>query len=219
MKGLLTVLQKELLCLRGSDRGVFVFYVILIVSWSFLIANNHDTSIDAGALWFVFFSVVITANFSNTVFISERINGSLEILITSGLSRSSILFGKMVFILLMSLGIGAACMCLGAIWRSVLPDFRSGVPGLKDFLVFAASAFMNISCTAFLSVRMSNPRLLHFANLLLLGLIVGAHSILTLYLFLPEFILPCILLIIGVFFTFLAKKEFQGVRILQPVIF
>ncbi|NLE00348.1 MAG: ABC transporter permease subunit [Fibrobacter sp.] len=219
IKDLGALVRKEWLCFRGSDRGVFILYLILLLSWSFLIANGTDSPVNTGALWFIFFSVVITANFSNTVFISERVSGSLEILITSGFSRGGILFGKMIFVLLMSLAIGAACIGLGALWHSLIPEFYNRASGLGDFLVFATSSFMNIACSAFLSVRMSNPRLLHFANLFLLGLIIGAHSVLTQYFFLPDFVLPVILIFTGSIFTWLAYREFQGEKILQPVIF
>jgi hypothetical protein len=78
---------------------------------------------------------------------------------------------------------------------------------------------MNVAGSAFLSVRMTNPRLLHFANLFLLGGIVSLYAVLSSFYPIPEIILPLFLTVLGVLFSLLAKKEFNSERIIQPVIF
>ena len=219
MKGLLTVVKKEWMCFIGGDRGIFLLYGILILTWSFLLASGDDSTMRTGPLWLVFFSVVIAANFSNTVFISERITGALEILITSGLSRNAILFGKMAFIMGMSLMVGGACMLLGMLWCVLLFDTGYSFLTISDYLIFAASAFVNVSSSAFLSVRMANPRLLHFTNLFLLGGIVFVYTILSHFYPVPVGALLLVLSGFGSVCTILAQREFSSERILQPVLF
>ena len=88
MNQCLLVLRKEWLNFVCSDRSVFFIYLFLVAGWGMLLATmDHGGSIGS-PLWLVFFSVIIAANFSTTVFVSERMSGSLEILLTSGLSRS-----------------------------------------------------------------------------------------------------------------------------------
>jgi ABC-type Na+ efflux pump permease subunit len=218
MKGLKTIICKEWKCFIGSDRGVFILYAVLVLSWSFFLIGGSDSS-RAGPLWLVFFSVVVAANFSNTVFISERISGALEILITSGLSRNSILFGKMSFVMGMSLVIGGGCMGLACFWQHLMYDYEITTLRTLDFVTYAASAFLNTAGSAFLSVRMPNPRLLHLANLLLTGCVVVAYTVLSLYYPVPDFFLPLFLVLIGLVSSILAKNEFNSERVLQPVIF
>ncbi len=219
MKGLKTIISKEWKCFTGSDRGVFILYAVLVLSWSFFLAGDGDSSLRTGPLWLVFFSVVVAANFSNTVFISERISGALEILITSGISRNSILFGKMSFVMIMSLVIGTFCMGLASLWQYFIYDYDITVLQPIDFLIYAASAFVNTAFSAFFSVRMSNPKLLHLANLFLTGCIVTVYTIMSRYYSLPEFYLPLFLILAGTGSSILAKKEFNSERILQPVVF
>lgn len=219
MKGLKTVIYKEWKCFTGSDRGVFILYAVLVLSWSFFLVGGSDSSLRTGPLWLVFFSVVVAANFSNTVFISERISGALEILITSGLSRNSILFGKMSFVMGMSLVIGVGCMGLACLWQYLMYDNEITVLVPMDFITYAASAFINTAGSAFLSVRMPNPRLLHLANLFLTGCVIAIYTILSKYYPVPDFFFPLFLILAGLVSSILAKNEFNSERILQPVIF
>ena len=216
MRGIKSIFVKEWKCFTGSDRGLFLFYSVLIISWSLFLAFREKPSEVGGPWWLIFFSVVVTANFSSTVFISERINGALEILITSGFSRKTILIGKMVFILCMSVVMGIACLGLGTVFRN---SFNGGneVLSLMDFFAFIGAAFYNTAGAAFLSVRMSNPRLLHIANMLVLTVLVILYSVLSFYQHMPPYALVVALFVIGAFFTWLAIREFESERVLRPV--
>ncbi|MBN1307767.1 MAG: hypothetical protein JXA18_07615 [Chitinispirillaceae bacterium] len=218
MSGILTILRKEWRCFIGSDRGIFIIYAVLIVSWSLMLAAPSNTTVQAGPLWLVFFSVVISANFSNTVFIAERVNGILEILLTSGLSRRDILYGKMLFVFGMSVGIGLFCAAVTPLWRLALYKEAASTLTGETLLLYCAAVFMNTACSAYLSVRMGNPRLLHLANLLLLGLLVTLHFVVSYYFTVPPFILPLALLFIGALATAAARRLYESEKILQPVV-
>ncbi|NLG19182.1 MAG: ABC transporter permease subunit [Fibrobacter sp.] len=219
MKSVINVLRKEWLCFKGSDKGVFGLYLILILSWSLLLGTGgQETGIKTGPLWLIFFSVVVAANFSNTVFISERVTGSLEILITSGLSRNSILYGKMLFVSVMSIVIGGICLALGLLWSELIFKTGGGHADSVDFLIYACSVFVNVSNSAYLSVRIANPRLIHFANMFILAVIIFSYMALSSYFPVPPVYLILVLLFLGTVFTLLARREFNSERILQPVI-
>ncbi|MDO5576562.1 MAG: ABC transporter permease subunit [Fibrobacter sp.] len=213
--GLKTVFTKEWKAFAGSDHSTFILYIILVVSWSFLIVNS-DAQVNTGPLWLVFFSVIVAANFSNTVFISERVTGILEIFITSGISRDSILFGKMIFVFLMSSFMGILCILLGMLWQKSMPEFGVSSIGMYEIVIYLTSAVLNIGTSAFLSVKMANPRLLHFANILITAFVVVVYMIICQFLSLPEYLLPAVLVFTG---SLLARREFNSERILQPIIF
>jgi len=218
MAGIITILQKELASFIGSDKGVFGIYAIIVAVWSFMFLFGEDGV--GGQLWFVFFSVIVAANFSSTVFISERINGTLEILITSGLSRDAILFGKMIFIIFMTAVIGFSCAVLAGVLGVILPGIEGARAfGFYDATLYLSATFLNAASSAYFSVRLSNPRLLHFINIFMLGAIIIIYSAVSSFYTLHHYFLAAGFLLLSVLFTFLAKREFAGERIIQPVIF
>ena len=217
MNGINTILHKEFQSFVGSDKGVFLVYIIIVVAWSFMLVSGNGGA--AGQFWLVFFSVIVAANFSNTVFISERMSGSLEILITSGLSRNSILFGKMLFVIIMTAAIGLSCAVLSRLWGVLSVEFGAvEVLGVYDGMLFISATFLNAASSAYLSVRLSSPRLLHFINLFILGAIVAFYTVVSQLYFLHPSLLVVILLVTGSVFMFAARREFSGERIIQPVI-
>ncbi|KMQ53016.1 hypothetical protein CHISP_0237 [Chitinispirillum alkaliphilum] len=211
------MLRKEFKSFAGSDRGVFAVYAILIVVWSFLLASG-DSSLSGGPFLFIFFSAIITANFSNTVFISERMNGSLEILITSGLSRNSVLFGKLLFTVVMTTLIGLACAALSLLWSTLLIDYHFLSFRFSDLLLYTSATVLNAAGSAYFSVRLSSPRLLHFVNLFILGIIITLYSIISYFYSPGVWLLLLLLLLPALWFVLLAQKQFAGERIIQPVI-
>jgi ABC-type Na+ efflux pump permease subunit len=224
MTGIKAVIKKELKNFSGSGHGIFVMYAVITVLWSFMLTPAAAAS-TAGNLWIVFFSVIVTANFSGTVFISERVNGTLEILLTSGLSRNAVLFGKMAFVTAMTSIIGLACGALAMVWGAVLPTMiETTAPETPKALAYAAAlylsaAFLNTAASAYLSVRMSNPRFLHFIILFMTGAIIALHSTLSTLIQIPPYALVTAFLLSGTIFTLLAKQEFAGERIIRPIIF
>jgi ABC-type Na+ efflux pump permease subunit len=218
MSGTLTILRKEWRCFLGSDRGIFILYAVLIVSWSIMLAAPDINAIRAGPLWLVFFSVVISANFSNTVFIAERVNGVLEILLTSGLSRRHILYGKMVFVAGMSIAVGILCVAISPLWKLLLYPESNWNLSADALLLYVAAAFMNTASSACLSVRMGNPRMLHLANLLLLALLLALHTAASYFITVPPYALALVLLVIGATATAAAQRLYESEKILQPVV-
>jgi ABC-type transport system involved in multi-copper enzyme maturation permease subunit len=224
MTGLTTILRKELKNFTGSGPGVFIMYAVISVLWSFMLVPGTFSA--AGFLWLTFFSVIITANFSATVFISDRVNGTLEVLITSGVSRDAVLFGKMLFVVAMATAIGLACVLLSLLWAVLLPEMHGtgagSTPALGAFGLYAFYAALYLSATlfnaaasAYLSVRMSNPRFLHFIILFMTGTLVTACTALNM----QQMALVLTFFLAGMIFTYLARREFAGERIIRPIIF
>jgi ABC-type Na+ efflux pump permease subunit len=222
MSRTMLVFTKEWLNFTRSDRSVFIVYFILVAGWGMLLASTHGADSVSAPLWLTFFSVIIAANFSSTVFVAERMTGSLEILLTSGLSRGAILYGKVLFVIVMTLAIGIFCAVVGAVMRplfggsSPLPLPGQVWPGIT---LYAASTFFNAAASACFSVWLPNPRLLHFLNLFILAIVMAAYTALSYVFSLPLYAVAGFLLVTGAVFMVLARRAFESERIIKPVIF
>jgi ABC-type Na+ efflux pump permease subunit len=157
------------------------------------------------------------------VFVSERLNGSMEILLTCGLSRVSILAGKILYIVVMSVIFGFLCLgfsLFGSLGTGLSPIVLiKAAGGGITVLLYLFACFMNAACGAWLSMRLPNPRLSHFANLFVLGIMVGGHSALAAFVDCPSWLLPALLLFFGVIFMFMAVRDFEGEHAIQPFSF
>jgi ABC-type transport system involved in cytochrome c biogenesis permease component len=217
MNDVLAILRKEWRNFAGSEKGVFAVYAILIFVWSFLpLYNNLGSFALGGAVWWLFFSVIVSGNFANTVFVSERMSGAMEILLTSGFSRNGVLFGKVLFVMIMSGVIGALCFGLSFVWICLSDHaaFLFGPSLVYAALLYASGTFMNAGAGAWMSIRLSSPRLIPFVNILFVGLVCGVYYELS---FISEWMLPVLLMAAGCGFCALAKRDFDGEKIIAPI--
>jgi len=220
MKDIVAVVKKEWHGFAGSEKGIFAIYIILIFVWSFLPLNNSLGSFAlSGSIWWLFFSVIVTGNFASSIFVSERLNGSMEILLTSGLSRIGVLAGKILFVVIMSVVIGILCFGLSLCWV-----FFSGHSGLFPgqsfafaFLLYLSGTFMNATAGAWMSIRMSSPRLIPFVNILLVGIVCAVYYALSGLISLSSWTLVGLLCLAGCIFCFTAIKDFNGEKIIAPI--
>jgi len=224
MKDIALIIKNEWTCFVKSEKGIFVIYGVLVLAWSFLLSHNAGAvSSETGYLWLVFFSVIVSGNFANTTFVSERMSGSLEILLTSGISRSAILSGKILFVMGMSGFMGVVCFGTASGFGGLQGKEITGLAGApaaaKELMLYCAACFMNASCGAWLSVRITNPRLLHFINLFVLGVIVILHSVLSYFIALTLWSLVFALVVLGAVFYFRAQRDFRTERVIQPVVY
>jgi ABC-type Na+ efflux pump permease subunit len=212
MKKLNAILQKEWLNFKGSERGVFFIYCLLILLWSLFPLNREFGS---GPVWWLFFSVIISGTFSNSVFVSERLNGTMEILLTSGFSRDTVFFGKTAFVLLMTITIGAICSALSMVWLTLAGEVVIGIKMAEDGFFFCAGSLMNVTFAAFMSLRLQSPRIIPFLTLMLMAVIAAIFYALSSPLWLLGGLLTALA---GIFGTF-ARKEFHGEKVIQPIHF
>ncbi|MCX7725437.1 MAG: ABC transporter permease subunit [Chitinispirillaceae bacterium] len=219
MSGIVTIIKKEWLNFLGSDKGIFFLYLFMILSWSVMLAFPSNDLAGGSTLWIVLLSVVVSANFSTTVFISERVNGTLEILITSGLSRKDILYGKLIFVWGMSFFVGAISLLISPLWDILFNENHKFSLTFDSFLLYGSAVYMNTASSALLSILMSNPRLLTLINLITMGVFATLYSILDIYLEIKTYGLSLVLIIIGIVATILAQKQYEGEKITKPVIF
>ena len=223
MNSILLIFRKEWLNFCRSDRSVFIVYLFLIAGWGMLIATTEGQSAKSAALWLVFFSVIIAANFSSMVFVAERMTGSLEILLTSGLSRGAILYGKVAFVTAMTLAIGTLCALVGIFLRPLVgaehgPALPDGAV-ISSVVLYIAAAVFNAASSACFSVWLPNPRLLHFVNFLILAAVMSVYTALSGAFSLPLHAVSVLLFATGAVFLALGRRAFESERIAKPVIF
>jgi hypothetical protein len=219
MTGLLTVIRKELKCF-AADKGQFFLYAVMSAVWGlalFIDGVGGDAS-DA-RFWSVFLAVVVAAGFSGTVFISERVSGTLEVLMTSGVSRDAVFFGKLFFVVVMSMVIGLLCAVLAPAWGVAFGSGASLRLGASDAALYVSAACLNAAASAWLSVRMGNPRFLHFINLFMTAGLAALYGAASAVFSAPWPVLAAAFLLAGALFAFLARREFAGERVTRPVIF
>lgn len=221
MRQAAVIFRKEWLNFLKGDRSVFIVYLILVAGWGTLLAASSGSGTAAEPLWIVFFSVIVAVNFSGTVFVLERMSGSLEVLLTCGISRGAMLYGKMLFVMVMTVGIGAACLSCAYALRPLLPGTR-GIPDglllLRYCLLYVSAAFLNAAASAYFSVLLPNPRLLHFLNLLLAGFVMTAFTAVSVVRPLPLETASAALALLGSVFTVLARREFESEKLVKPVV-
>ena len=216
MKTVSVILKKEWNNFLGSERGVFAIYGVLVLSWS-LLPLSKDLA--AGPVWWLFFSVIISGNFAATVFVSERLNGSMEILLTSGFPRNAVLFGKVAFITLISTAIGGLCFCCALWWLhlSGRPHALYVEEVLMGAGLYCAGTIMNVACGAWMSIRLQSPRIIPFISILFMAAVVAAYYGLSYLVAAPQWTLIPVLAVAAAFFLHRAKKEFNGEKVIQPI--
>lgn len=214
------IFRKEWMSFTGSDRSVFFVYAILVIGWGMLLATSQDSPGSYLPLWIALFSVIVAANFSATVFVAERVSGSLEVLLTSGVSRNGILYGKLLFVVGMTLVIGAGCAGFSVLVKPLFAEAREYGTGttLSGCVIYCAAAFLNAACSAWLSVVLPNPRLLHLLSLFMISGIMALQMVLSVYFPVPPLSGAGVMAVAGVFFSVLAQREYNSERIIKPVI-
>jgi ABC-type Na+ efflux pump permease subunit len=174
------MLAKEWHCFLGSEGGMLAVYAVVTILWSALyVGSGVGSSPAVSAIWLLPFAVIAVSNFAQSVFVAERVNGSIEILLTCGLSRSAIVVGKMLFVGALGLAMGLTCIGLGALWVALLEGnglvVPSGMPQAGDVVLYAAAVALDMALAALLSMLMPNPRISHFASFLLTAGILAAY--------------------------------------------
>jgi len=227
MTGLTAILRKEVKNLLNSGWGVFFLYALISAVWSFMLFYEYGLVGSDFGIWSIFFAAIVASNFSGTVFISERVNGTLEVLIVSGVSRDAVLFGKVFFVAAATLVMGVVCAAISAVWLCLLADAGTAASEislwagrvLRGAFLYVGATVLNVSASAYLSVRMGNPRFLHFANLFITGAAMAVYGLASVMFDSRHTTLVLIFSALGAVFLALARREFAGERITRPVIF
>lgn len=215
--------KQEFWAFIKSGRSALLLTLITTLVWGGMISSKTSTLYEPTSyLWVIFFALVASATLTNSVFVRERISNNLEVLLVSGLNRSSILWGKLLFTNSVTLFIGVGAIST-AISISTL-FYQKPFVGLEtlvqiSLLYFASSLLVN-SSSAFLSFALSNPRVVQFVNFTLLTLISVSFTTATIYWReLPLWSLATVMITLSILFNYLALRLFKSEKIIQPLIY
>ncbi len=217
------IFQNELNSYFKSDKALFFAHIILIFSFGSIYASRFsDITSDMGVVWLVSFSVIVSSNFSYSTFVSERMNGMLEILLVSGIQRKDILLGKVLFATLFSSLMGIFIYIVALFSNVILNSsntFNIWVTIISVFPIYLSACMFNITVSAWLSVKLPNPRILTFINLFVIVFIASVNMVVTESLnYSGNLIIP-VLSFGAIVFYFLALKEYRSENVTKPLIF
>ncbi len=217
----MVVAGKEWRSFVGNDLSMHMVYVVLVLLWSALLAGSGAGGVpESVVLWLLPFSVIVVSNAGQGVFVSERVSGAVEILLTSGLGRFEIVSGKMLFVGVLGTLTGYACMLLGMLWLWLLERWGVGpgsYPVGADFVVFACAVAVNTAMLAVLSVLLPNPRLSHFVSFLFMVLLLAAYYPAAATGRVSPWALAAALAVCAVALSAVALAVSRGERIARPV--
>ncbi len=212
------IFWKEWNSFKASDRSTFIVFSIIILIYSTLFtAHGATASSNAELLWWMFFSFLLCNILGNTLFVSERMTGSFEILLTCGLNRSAILLGKYFYMVLMVLALGTIPTIIATGFNYFLLNrgdcsFMGSIP-LTGIAIFAITTLYSSAMTALVSLGMKNPRTSGFLGMLAL-LLPSTIFIASGYSLLITTVVTCSM---GILLLGIAIRIMQGERILQPL--
>jgi hypothetical protein len=213
------VLRKEMKNFLGSGRSMFAIYAFLMFFWGFIFVSNGTALQNELSVVFllIFFAVIVSATFANTVFLAERINGTLEIWLCSGIARSALLLGKIVYIVIMSTILGC-----GTLLFSMGQSFLFGFEIQQHFTainigLFVAAALFNTTLSSWLSIILPQPRLLHIVNIFITGFVVSVSLAFLYWIELGTVYLLLILCVLSSVVLSVANREWNGEKIIQPI--
>lgn len=224
MSAIGSVMLREWRHVAGSDRAMFFLYAFLVALWSLLFVGSAAGGGDGAYLvWLVTFSVVVVSNFATGTFMHERLNGALEIALTSGFSRNTIYYGKSFFVTVISFALGGLCLLLAHFWPDILPpELDSGTDigtsaSLLGPVIFFCACYMNAMSAALFSVILPNPRFVFFLNFLISAVIVAVFLAAQTFWNVAPTALVLSLLVPGIAFMEMGRRFFDGERVVRPV--
>jgi len=216
------IIRHETKAFFYSGFSSLILLLVTILIWGSVIAGKVENihALDSW-VWVVFFAMVVTAGFSTTVFVRERLSATLEILLVSGVERSSVLYGKIIFTSVFTIFTGLAAFFVAWFGRSILfsEEFF-----LKEKLFQTVSLYISTSCmmtasSAMLSLSLTNPRLVQFVNFTILMGIVLAYAIASQYYPISLYILCLFESMFAILFVIISRVLFNREKIIQPLVY
>ncbi|MCL2845198.1 MAG: ABC transporter permease [Chitinivibrionia bacterium] len=175
----LTIFNYELKSLVKSTKSTVLSLAIVSLFWGIFFSLNIFSNDGSGfaLVWLLFFALLASAGFAGISFVRERLSGSWEILIASGIERKTIFLAKFIFAQTASFIWGAATLLIAVSAAVFLWDFSVEVSLIFILAVFFFAALSVNAITAYFTIINVNPRaiqLMNFAVMTLLSMMIFA---------------------------------------------
>ncbi len=222
MREIVLVYKQEIRAFLKSGKSSLFMLLFITLVWGVMISEKVDTIESATSfMWVLFFAMVAGAGQSTTSFVRERLSSTLEVLFLSGLERSSILYGKLLFTSSTTIAVGFGAFLVAFLVRTLFyqDSFFLANELIQGLVLFVSASILVSNCSALFSMALSNPRLIQFVNFTVLTLLSVIYTAVTynsegsLYLF------AVVILGIATLFSRISLRLYKSERILQPLIY
>lgn len=217
-----TIMKFEFRSLIKSGPSAIALLIFTALLWSNYVSSQVDSIEDIGSfLWVISFAFVMTAGISYSVFIRERTNGALEILLTSGIEKLSIIQGKILFATIVSSLMGVTSFLFAfflkfVVFREEFYDWSE----LTDILfMYVGSAVFITSLSAFYSLLLKTPRLIQFLNFLTIGILSSIYMAFNILLEAPLWWFALALIVLSTILNKISSRLFLREQVIEQVVF
>lgn len=222
MREITLLYRQELKAFLKSGKSSLFLLLFTTLVWGGVIASKVDNIDSVGSfIWVLVFALVAGAGLSTTVFVRERLSSTLEVLFISGVERSSVLYGKLLFTSTTTIIIGVLAFLIAFGVRTFVFDdtFFLMNEVFLALVLYCASALLVSSTSAFFSMALSNPRMVQFVNFTLLTILSALYSFIAHCWEESLLLFSLFLFVLSILFIRLSLWKFKGEKILQPLIY
>ena len=175
----LTIFNYELKSLVKSTKSTVLSLAIVSFFWGIFFSLNIFSEDGSGfaLVWLLFFALLASAGFAGISFVRERLSGSWEILVASGIERKTIFWAKFIFAQTASFFWGVITLLIAVSSAVFLWNFSVEISFFFVLAVFFFAALSVNATTAYFTIINVNPRaiqLINFAAMTLLSMAVFA---------------------------------------------
>jgi len=217
----LLVFNYELKALVKSTKATTLSLATVSVFWGiFFSLNIFSGAQNAFTLvWLLFFALLASAGFASVSFIRERLSGSWEILMASGIERKTVFWAKLIFAQTASFLWGAATLLIAVLLAVFLWRFHIETSFLFMLSLFFAASLSINAITAYLTIINLNPRAIQLINFAVMTALSMALFPIDYDAFSGKAIILGIVLSPAVFALSLVPKALYDDKIVQRVIY
>ena len=168
------IFRNELKSFVKSTKSTLFLLFLVSFFWGLFLSVRFFDSDGITVVWLMFFALVASAGFANASFVRERLGGSWEILLASGISRKTIFAAKLLFVQCASFVSGAITFCIAFLTACLVRDFVPDYPSIATFnlaafgynaLIFFCAAFTVNVFSAYFTLININQRAVQLINL------------------------------------------------------
>ena len=208
------IFNYELKSLAKNSKSTVISLIFVSVLWgiflSFNLLNYNQGMVSM--IWIILFAFVASSGFANASFARERLSGSWEILLASGVSRTDILHAKLLFSQTASFICGVLTFATAFLLTYIIWDFIPYIELIPSLLLFICATLSINIFTAYFTIININQRSAHLINM---G-IMSACS--TVAYFFPQ-AAALIMLIPAVPFLYLCKNSLYKDKTILPIVY
>jgi hypothetical protein len=175
------IFNQELKSLVRSTKTTILSLVLVSLFWGFFLSYRiYD--FQESILWIIFSAFVSSSGFANISFARERLVGSWEILLASGISRKTIFWAKLIFVQTASFVCGITMLLVAFSMRYV--SYFLGWSHYKFYvtvLLFFFAAFSINILTAYFTILNINLRLINLINMAVMAVCITVITLISPY--------------------------------------